>query len=297
MIRHLLLGAVVALALTLTGCDNAPAPAARDQSLPRPALWEITAKDGTVEGWLFGTIHALPDGTEWDTPLLDDKMAAAGELMVEVAALRDQTALAHEFAALARTPGLPPLSQRIAPSERPELAALLAGAGYLDSDFTSVESWAAALTLAQTMRGGNPRNGVDKQVLSRFDGRPVLEFEGAAKQLGIFDRLPEAKQRSLLSAIIREAPDSEREALDLAAAWQAGDMKRLDQENRQGMLADPFLRDALLVKRNADWAQQLSKLLPNSPPIFVAVGAAHMAGTEGLPALMAHDGYTVKRIQ
>ncbi len=262
-----------------------------------PAMWELASADGTVEGWLFGTIHSLPDGTTWETGLVSDTIDDADLLIVEIAGLDDSAAISQIFSQLARTDGLPPLSRRLPASQQAALREMLEATSYADNDFTATESWAAALMLAQGVRGGNPENGVDRALLRRFEGRPVHELEGATRQLGIFDTLPENDQRALLSAVVNEGRDTAGHSAKLASIWRRGDMEQLARENSQGLLADPELRAALLVGRNQDWAGQLDALLPAVPPAMIAVGAAHMAGPEGLPALMARRGYTVTRIQ
>lgn len=298
MMKRVLLSAVMALscALALASCGEKPA-GEPEQPAPAPALWELASADGTVEGWLFGTIHSLPDGTDWETGLLSDALDDADLLIVEIAALEDSAAISNVFALLARTDGLPPLSRRLPASQQAALREILAASPYSDNDFTATESWAAALMLAQGMRGGDPGNGVDRALLRRFYGRPIRELEGTVRQLGIFDALPESDQRDLLSAVVAEGKDSAGTSAELALTWRSGDMERLAQENTEGLLADPELRAALLIDRNQDWARQLDKMLPDAPPAFVAVGAAHMAGPEGLPNLMRQRGYTVTRVQ
>ena len=290
----------IALALSgtlgLTGCGEKTATQA-EHSAPLPALWEVASADGTIEGWLFGTIHSLPDGATWETQLLSDTIDDADLLIVEIAALEDKSAMSHVFARLARGPGQPPLSRRVPASELAALHAMMRAGSFSDKDFTETESWAAALMLAQGVRGGDPGNGVDRALLRRFRGRPIRELEGAERQLGVFDSLPEQDQRDLLIAVVQEGADNAAETAELARIWRSGDMDLLAQKNTQGLLADPELRSALLVNRNEDWATQLGKLLPGAPPALVAVGAAHMAGPDGLPSLLRQRGYTVTRIQ
>lgn len=300
--KRFLLSAAMALscALALASCGEKSAEDAErplPQTAPMPALWELASADGTVEGWLFGTIHSLPDGISWETELLSDTIDDADMLIVEIAALEDSAAISHVFARLARTDGLPPLSGRLPASEQAALRKMLEAGSFSDNDFTATESWAAALMLAQGVRGGNPDNGVDRALLRRFTGRPIRELEGAMQQLSIFDNLPESDQRDLLSAVVIEGKEGTGESAKLASTWRSGDMDSLARKNTQGLLADPELRTALLVKRNEDWARQLSALLPTVPPAMIAVGAAHMAGPEGLPNLMRQQGYTVTRIQ
>ncbi|MGN6497242.1 MAG: TraB/GumN family protein, partial [Tsuneonella sp.] len=52
-------------ALALASCGHSDKQP--ELPLPKPALWTITAPDGQPAGWLFGPIHALPDGVKWRT--------------------------------------------------------------------------------------------------------------------------------------------------------------------------------------------------------------------------------------
>ncbi|MGH6786949.1 MAG: TraB/GumN family protein [Novosphingobium sp.] len=288
MIRKLALAVLLALA----ACKPAPEPPAAT-----PALFEISGPHGE-KGWLFGTIHALPQRVDWRGAKIDAAIAAADELVLEIAAIDDQRGLEAEFARRAASPGLPPLLDRVWPGQRDQLAALLASKNIDPSPYRRLETWAAALALAQALKGANdPAFGIDKEILAAAKGKPVGELEGASAQLAVFDTLPEADQRDLLSATVAEALAPDEEAGRLAKAWTRGDMKLLEAETRTGLLADPELRAALLVNRNQAWAAKIAARLTRGGHPFVAVGAAHMAGPDGLPALLAARGYRVTRLQ
>lgn len=259
-----------------------------------PALWRIEDMQGH-RGWLFGTIHSSDRPLAWDTPRVREALDSAGEVMVEVGNLADESAVAATFARLARSSGQPPLSQRIAPGERGALAALLTKGGYRDADFAAMDTWAAALTLARVgSHEGDARNGVDRAVIARAGKRPVVELEGAAAQLGLFDALPEADQRHLLDAVVKEADEPDE---DLSGTWRRGDMPEIEKETRTGMLADPDLRAALFTGRNRSWSAKIVQAVGAGRQPFVAVGAAHMAGPQGLPAMLAARGFKVTRVE
>jgi uncharacterized protein len=168
-------------------------------------------------------------------------------------------------------------------------------AGLDDSAFADSETWAAALALARAGRGEmDSAHGVDREVEALAKGRPVIELEGTRGQLRLFDTLPEREQRDLLAAVLL---DPEASAESPAEAWRNGDMAAIERATRRGMLADPELREVLFTRRNQAWTETLTAMLLAGQRPFVAVGGAHMAGPEGLPALLAAKGFTVRRVQ
>lgn len=292
-----LIAAVLApiLVLALAGCSDAP-ETAPDSGPPNPLLYEIANADGAVEGWMIGTIHALPDGTQWRTPAIAAAVNEADVLVVEIAALDDRAGLAATFAALGHTPEMLPLEQRVTDDLKPALSTLLDSGGLDTNQFNATETWAAALTLAQIDAEGDPANGVDRALIREFAGRPVHELEGAKAQLSIFDRLPESDQRDLLAAVVSGSEGSKTQADTLRRAWRMGDSAALEKASRTGILADPDLREALLVQRNRDWVAAIIPRLKATPKPLIAVGAAHLVGPEGLASLLQAQGYRVQRL-
>jgi uncharacterized protein YbaP (TraB family) len=283
--------ATALLALLLAACQQ--------KEDARPALWQVDGPNGE-RAWLLGTIHALPAPISLSSPAFDRATDQATSLIVEVAALEDdkQTALAfHKLSAIAAAP---PIMARASEGDRPALAKLLTEARIPADRFNQMDTWAAALALGQAISarsGDNSGNGADRIVLSKMRHKPLTEFEGAERQLAIFDALPESEQRDLLSAVVRSASTAREDTRQMQQAWQRGDIAALAALDDQGLLADPELRKALLVERNGAWLAQLVPKLQRGERPLVAVGALHLVGRDGLVASLKAQGFKVARVQ
>jgi uncharacterized protein YbaP (TraB family) len=281
-------GLALAGLLALAACGEP----AREWPDPAPALWEVSGPGGQ-HGWLFGTIHSLPERARWRTPAVDDALAKASVLVVEIADLNDAEAAKATFERLATTPDLPPLSQRVRPQDRPALAAFLEQAGMGDGDFPNTETWGAALQLANAAHQRAPVTGVDRELIGR--AKRVEGLETFAEQYGVFDRLSAEEQADLLMS---QAVDSAGRYQDKRIVdWLTGDVAALDRDSAAGVLGDPELRQALQTGRNEKWIGRIVQLLTAHEQPFVAVGEGHMFGEENLPELLRARGYTVKRTQ
>ena len=285
MIRKL--AALAALAW-LAACGEP----AHDWPDPSPALWEVSGPAGE-QGWLFGTIHALPDGVAWRTPTIDAVLDQASVLVVEVSNLGDAEAASQAFTAFAAGRELPPLLERVPAEDRPALAAALERADLEPMELAATESWAAALLIANGLRSGETGNGVDRALLSR--GFEVIALESYPAQFSIFDRLAPEDQSVLLVETAENAGTDNEPAM--VEAWLKGDLAAIEREAESGFLADPGLRQALLTDRNRAWAERIAPLLAENRRPLIAVGTAHLVGPDGLVALLEARGYSIRRIQ
>lgn len=278
------------LALMAAGLLAACGAPASDWPPPSPALWEITAPTGET-AYLFGTVHALPDDVDWRTTRLNEALAQAGVLVVEIANPGDASSQGL-FVRLSRSPGQPPLMDRVPAADRDELAALLEKANADAQQFAQVETWGAALMLASAASAGDPANGVDRTLLA--EAGEVIALESVAGQFALFDRLDVPAQSALLAATAHEAAGDPEAGL---RAWLAGDIAALEAMTDKGLLSDPTLREVLLLARNRAWLPRIEALIRDGKRPFVAVGAAHLVGADGLAAMLAAHGYKVERLQ
>lgn len=288
---------LLAGALVLAGCEAGGETVENDQLTPSPILYEIADAKGEPQGWLFGTIHALPDGVEWRTADLERVIDQAQLLVVEVGDLSDTRSINSTFTTLATTPGQPDIRTRVDAEDRQQLDEMMAKGHFSSRDFANVETWAAALMLARVSNTGSPRNGADKALLLEFPDHRVRELEGTLTQMRIFDDLAPQDQTDLLTGIIAEYRSLGDNPERLRKAWLSGDEEGLINATQSGIMADPELYEALLAGRNRAWMKEIDDLLADGPNPLIAVGAAHLVGPDGLTTLIEQRGYALTRLQ
>jgi uncharacterized protein len=289
----------LSITLLLAACSK-PAEPVRVEGEGKPALWKVHGKTGTV--WLFGTVHLLPPDTDWHTPVFDEAVRQSDSLILEATGLDDQQAVAKIFAGMGVSGGQPKLTSRTDPALHPVIDRLDADVPGPRAVLDHMESWAAALTLASVQSadlGLSQGSGVERVLTLRFraEDKAISGLETISDQFGFFDQLPEKDQRLMLDSVLRSRDEHRPQFEKMLAAWMRGDPDAVIVDERDGILASPMIREALLDGRNRNWAAQIARRIDNSENVVVAVGAAHMAGKGGVPALLRDMGYAVERVQ
>jgi hypothetical protein len=285
-------------ALALAACATPQSAPAADAAA-RPALWQIADADTNI--YLFGTIHALPEGTQWRTPAIEQAIAASTELVTEIR-LDDEAGAAAAFIRRAIGSGLPPVLDRVPAAKREALRTALEGTGLPLAALDRMKSWAVGVTLAQILFQRarlNPALGVERVLSAEFAraGRTLSGLETVDQQFGFFDSLPEASQRAFLEGVL-ESPDEIRAEFDrMLHAWRTGDTSAIARTFNEEETLSADLREILLTRRNATWAQWLQRRLDQPGTIMVAVGAGHLAGPDSVQAMLERRGVRVRRVQ
>lgn len=274
---------------------------ARTPRAPSPAMWKVADRDTTI--YLFGTIHLLPQNYRWRSPAFDAATQRSQALVVETKIDdANPAALAGVMMKLGLSPNLPPLEQRVPAAKRPALAAAIAKSGVPAAAFNRMETWAVAFTLLGTQfRSMDLRQdaGVETVLKRSFTeaGKPVDQLETNEEQLGFFDTLPEAAQRSLLEGALERPDDVRKQFHSMLGAWARGDVEAIARTFNADMSSSPELKEILLKRRNANWARWIERRMAEPGEIMVAVGAGHLAGADSVQAMLQKRGLKVTRVQ
>lgn len=315
--RRWLQTALATLAL-LGGAAFAQAPAAEPECPPQPTpldeaavrqgmqqardhglLWRLD-KDGR-SSWLYGTIHIAERGWMFPGPALLQALREADQLAFELD-LTDPAILARLQAGMLAPPDQPalpgPLAQRLAAQARAQCAG---------NTLDALRPEMQAMTLmAQAGRrlGLEPAYGVDifLEGLARGAGRPAVSLETPEEQLGLLVRDEPAATQAQVSELLD----------DLERADALSILNRMAQDWAQSNLADlanyaqwcecqqtesqrSFYR-RMVDERNLTMAERVHALHSAGKRTLVAVGALHLVGPQGLPALLQARGYKLTQL-
>ncbi len=280
----------------------AAAPADAPRAVPQaegpgPALWVIRDADSTL--YLFGTVHVLRPTTAWGSPRVDAAFDSADQVWFEISNPDDQAAIVPLIQQHGLSPDRP-LSSLLTAEEMTALNAAAAGAGLPPGQIDVFRPWFAglALSVAPLVKAGyDPQSGVELILKARAmaAGKPIQGLETIDKQIGVLAGMSEADQLSFLRSLLESYEDATVELDRMVGAWAAGDVATLEAVAVDEMQSEtPALYDALLVRRNTDWANQIQTMLEGSGTVFIAVGAAHLAGDDSVQEILGDRGVTVE---
>jgi hypothetical protein len=288
-IARLLTSVAVVLALLLGG--GAPSSAAETRGL----LWKIEGKD-QKPSYLFGTIHIADPRVTNLPPPVRAAFDAAERLYVEVVA--DAEGLARLMRSMRFGDGRT-LTQTIGARGVMDAQAALAKRRIPLGDIDHLKPWAIALMLLMPDSGDRLPLDLALQVEATERGIAVEGLETMDEQIAVFDDLPLDDQRALLEVTLRDLAEMPGRIESLTQAYLARDLARLQALAEAEALGSPELHATvmrrLLTDRNRRMVRRMQSRLRRGNA-FIAVGAAHLPGPQGLIELLGREGYRLSAV-
>lgn len=257
-------------------------------------LWEVS-KAGGEPAYLFGTIHSEdPDVLQLARPVqqaFTDSQTVVLEMLLDVDAMR------YSGTAMLLLEGRS-LSDMIGQALFRQVATAMQSRGITTTVLERMQPWAAAVVLSMPA----PETGqvLDAMLYQRAlqQDKNVYGLETVQEQLAVFESLSAADQVLLLKDAVASFSEIDATHAELLAAYKQRDLKKLlaisDDSMQQGdqRLANEF-QQRLVVDRNHRMVERMSQYLQLGKA-FIAVGALHLPGDEGLLNLLEQQGYRLR---
>jgi len=276
-------------------------------------LWRAT-RDG-AEITIMGTYHL--DDARHDALMqrLGPLLADADRLLVEAGPEEEaqlMQLMTRDPSVMLATEG-PTLAEALPEAEWQRLAQALRDRGVPPFMGSRFRPWYISVLLAIppcAMEQATTKAGLDARLIAQAqrDAIPVQGLEPFDTALRVFDQIPPEVQLSMIRSGLLLEDRAEDQLATLADAYFAEDSRLVWEFLRFTSLSLPgatpetvdaeFARmdAALMAGRNRAWIPVIETAAAAQGRLFVAFGALHLSGSEGVLALLEQTGWQLERL-
>lgn len=280
-------------------CFCAASVFADDASHP-VTMWQIDGRSNTV--YLLGSVHLLREA-DHPLPAVIDLAYDDAEVIVMELDMDDMDPVYTQMA----------FNRAGVLSDGSTLRELMGDAAYTRAEAAAAavdiplemldqsEPWLAAMTAELMLlyrMGFDPMLGIEMTMTSRAvrDNKPIEGLETVDEQLAFLDNLPVDVQSEMLIQTLIEGAALADSIDAIIAAWRTGDMEALENDLLSTIEEQSELNEALITARNRRWDQAIAEMLDDEEDYLVIVGALHLVGDEGVPALLEQRGIGIQQL-
>lgn len=263
-------------------------------------LWEITSPDGAVSH-LYGTYHLLGSNFLEERPDVIAAFESSNTVVVET--VIDSSKL-MELAPLSFMPGkslkamtdsadYAMLKEKLEPIMEMDLM-MLDMVKPMVLSTTYATSLATELTPDSLHYGGLPLDMYFAKE-GEITGKTVLPLESLKEQMEILMNSQTVEEQLADLIEVLKEDMSEATTTGIIQAYHKDDLIALSEAAELAGIESGDM-EVLVDDRNKAWVPKLEEGL-NQGGLFIAVGALHLPGANGLIALLEAKGYTLKALK
>jgi len=265
--------------------------AQQDNSL----LWKISGKGLEKPSYLFGTIHLMCPQDIKITEAMQSAIATSEQMVLELD--MDEPGIMQNMMASSMM------------QDGTTLKSLMSEDDYQMLEKFMMDSIGAPLQAMATMKPMLLSTVVMLPVLKCQPGSyemalvnaaqekemEVHGLETVADQIAIFDAIPLEDQSDYLVKSIREYDETAEETRNMIRFYKEENISGLYEMIHESMAEMEGGEDALLTERNQKWIPAMEEMAADKST-FLAVGAGHLGGPEGVITLLKKAGYEVEAV-
>jgi hypothetical protein len=254
-------------------------------------------KGGGDPSFLFGTMHSEDPRVTRLPQAVRQAFDDAEQFAMEI--LMDEATLIESMAALRLTDGRD-LEDIIGPRLYREAMEAVGELGYPVTACRRFKPWALVTLLSIPAPSSGDYLDMILYQRALAQGKQMVGLETVQEQLAPFDSLSDEEQTLLLQDTLESLDELPALYEELLSAYVGRDLAALVELNNTHLDASDSelgrrLNKGVIDDRNQRMAQRLLPVLKEGSA-FVAVGALHLPGKDGVLHLLERQGYRIKRV-
>lgn len=257
-------------------------------------LWQISGNGIKTPSYLFGTFHLLCKDDIHFSEQLKKAMKMSDEIYMEMD-MDDPSTMLSGMLYMNMKDGKK-LEDLYTPEEYKRLKDYFSDTLQMPLMLLQKAKpyFLVALLYPRMMKCKTPA-GVEEELvkIAKEDKKEIKGLETMQFQASVFDSIPYEWQAQQLLKNIDSFSVYKNEFDQMLTLYKNQRMDSMQTMMAKSDFGDDKYNDLLLTSRNKNWVAQLKKIMKNES-VFVAVGAGHLIGDDGLIKLLKKAGYKVK---
>lgn len=258
-------------------------------------LWKISGNGMAKPSYIFGTIHLIcPSDYLW-TDKMEQSFRACSKACFEMDL--DDSSVMTAAAVSFIDPTGKKIKDYYTPADYQRLKKFIKDS--IGMDISMMQAMKpVALQSIISMRSVKCKDAVSYEETlmkkAKANNMDVVGLEPVSEQINALDDMPADTVAKELLAAITDFTASKTEFSGLIDAYRSQDLTLLYNKITGSKSLDGSI-NVLLNDRNKRWISRMGDKM-HSGPVFFAVGAGHLAGPEGVLALLRKAGYNIQAV-
>lgn len=265
------------------------------QPNPSSLLWEISGNGLKKPSYLFGTIHVIAEQDFFFPKYMEKALKKSKKLIMEV----DLTDVMGQINVMQLA--MLDSGKTLADLYSKEDYAFIRQIAF-DSLQMNIEQFKfmkpifvqQQLFSQNIMSGGMKSYELHLLSLAIKFRKKTQGLETADEQLRILDSIPLSAQAAMLHEGLKNINLQRKQLANMVQMYKSQNVEGMYQMLEEGEELGAHA-DALLANRNRKWIPLIENEIKNQP-VFIAVGAGHLGGPEGVIQLLKQRGFVLRPV-
>lgn len=257
-------------------------------------LWKIEGKNLKKPSYIFGTIHLIP-AKDYFEPAGLQAAFDQSEILVGEMDLSDLGSMSAELMAGMQMKGDTTLDMLLSTEDYHKLDEKMTASLGMGLDFMKTFKPFVISTMLISDLKQEESKSYEMELLAKANQKsmPMAGLETLNEQMSFLDALPYSYQaKELVKMMNQDSDDGYFQKMVDAYKTQNLDVlvKLINEQSESGEM-----QDILLDNRNKNWIPKIIKFAEEKPS-FIAVGAGHLGGPNGIISLLKQAGYRLSPV-
>jgi len=266
-------------------------------TLSSSLLWEISGDKVQSPAYLFGSMHMMPKEDFYFPESLSDKVKSSDVLVMEIGGISEQmkgmqlmmldSGNLYDYFTEPQLDTLFNYTEKHLDYTEDQMRAM----------FGKMKPFVLLQLFSKESFGENPESyELTLEKIAKESEIEVKGLETIEEQMGFIDNMSNEDQVEMIMSTMREGGTDNNEIEKLIEIYKGQDIEKIHQYITESELSSGKFEDNFLNNRNKDWIPSIRKIIKKKKA-FIAVGAGHLGGPNGVLQLLRDAGYTVKPVK